>query len=51
LAEECERLACEIKDASTRQILLDLAIRWRTLADQDERGSRKATYRYDERKA
>jgi hypothetical protein len=39
LAKECESLAREIEDPLTRQILIDLANRWRRLAEEDERRS------------
>jgi hypothetical protein len=36
-ADECERLAASTINASNRESLLDLARRWRALADADER--------------
>jgi hypothetical protein len=35
-AEECERLAANAAGAETREIMIYLANRWRTLAEQDE---------------
>jgi hypothetical protein len=35
-ADECERLAADAITPSTREIMLYLAARWRSLADADE---------------
>ena len=35
-AAVCERLAAQAKNASSREIMIYLAMRWRALADEDE---------------
>jgi hypothetical protein len=39
-AADCERVAAETSSADVRETMLEVAARWRRLADEDEAASR-----------